>query len=443
MCDTFVALSSETASGNLIFAKNSDREPNEAQAIVRIPAQTTDNEQVECTFITIPQVKSTYEVILSKPFQMWGAEMGINEKGLIIGNEAVFTKVKFTKKNQGLTGMDLLRLALERTATAENAIELITSLLAEYGQDACGGYENRNFYYHNSFILADTQSAWVLETAGKEWVAQKVKNVRSISNGLTIENDYDLISPNAITWAKKQGWLKTGEDFSFRKAYSDSLITYMSSCKIRQSHTQNAIKNQKLTVQTAIQILQSHNLPESDFSPAQASSASVCMHATSMLNPSQTNGSMVVENNVDKPATVWLTGTSMPCLSVFKPFFLGGESIRTDTFLSPSAQMDASLWWQAEKLHRLVCRDYQKAKPLIINELNQLQVDFLQQEAIYRAQNTDLKRLDLFSEECLMAHLEHLKIWSKKIQTLPSKLSTWNPFYRRWVKYYDQKAGII
>ena len=30
MCDTFVALPSHTASGNLIFAKNSDREPNEA-----------------------------------------------------------------------------------------------------------------------------------------------------------------------------------------------------------------------------------------------------------------------------------------------------------------------------------------------------------------------------------------------------------------------------
>ncbi|MCU0444410.1 MAG: C69 family dipeptidase [Microscillaceae bacterium] len=444
MCDTFVALPSHTATGNLIFGKNSDREPNEAQAIVRIPAQILDNKQVRCTYINIPQVESTYEIIVSKPFQMWGAEMGINEKGLVIGNEAVFTKVKFNKKNEGLTGMDLLRLALERADSAERAIELITNLLAEYGQDACGGYENRNFYYHNSFIIADKQTAWVLETAGKEWAAQQVKGFRSISNGLTIENDYDLISPQAINWAKKQGWLKTGEDFSFRKAYSDSLMTYMSSCKIRQQHTQNTLQshNQQLNVQAAIKILQSHNLPAQAFRPAQASSASVCMHATGLLNPSQTTGSMIVENRIDQPATVWLTGTSMPCLSVFKPFFLGGKSILLDQFLAPGVQADDSLWWQAEKLHRLICQDYQKYKSLIINELNDLQTHIFQQATALINQNAELEKLDLLSEESLMAHFESLKIWFKTLHSTPPPKKSWNPFYQRWLKYYDQKAKI-
>ncbi len=43
--------------------------------------------------------------------------MGVNEKGMVIGNEALFTKVK-QEKAPGLIGMDLLRLALERGGDA-------------------------------------------------------------------------------------------------------------------------------------------------------------------------------------------------------------------------------------------------------------------------------------------------------------------------------------
>lgn len=39
---------------------------------------------------------------------MWGAEMGANEHGLVIGNEAVWTKID-DDKTEKLLGMDLLR----------------------------------------------------------------------------------------------------------------------------------------------------------------------------------------------------------------------------------------------------------------------------------------------------------------------------------------------
>jgi len=35
MCDTIVALGNSTTDGNVLFAKNSDREPNEAHEVVR------------------------------------------------------------------------------------------------------------------------------------------------------------------------------------------------------------------------------------------------------------------------------------------------------------------------------------------------------------------------------------------------------------------------
>ena len=96
MCDTFVALANATRDGSVIFGKNSDREPNEAHELVLIPRATHDSSaQVKMTYISIPQVRETNAVLLSKPFWIWGAEMGANEHGVVIGNQAVFTKVPY------------------------------------------------------------------------------------------------------------------------------------------------------------------------------------------------------------------------------------------------------------------------------------------------------------------------------------------------------------
>ena len=69
MCDTMIAPGLITAQGNPIFAKNSDRQPNEAQGLVWSPAKVHEQgSSLQCTYISVPQVKETHAVLLSQPF---------------------------------------------------------------------------------------------------------------------------------------------------------------------------------------------------------------------------------------------------------------------------------------------------------------------------------------------------------------------------------------
>ena len=72
------------------------------------------------------------------------------------------------------SGMDLLRLGLERGRTADDAKRVITDLLERHGQGGSAQHGGRRFY-HNSFIIADPATAWVLETSGRHWVARRVR----------------------------------------------------------------------------------------------------------------------------------------------------------------------------------------------------------------------------------------------------------------------------
>jgi secernin len=124
MCDTIVALPDATADRLLLFGKNSDRERNEAQAVEFMPrAEHAAGTDVACTYIAIPQAPHTHAALLCRPFWMWGAEMGANEHGVVIGNEAVHARMP-PQEEPALTGMDLLRLALERATTATEAVEV-------------------------------------------------------------------------------------------------------------------------------------------------------------------------------------------------------------------------------------------------------------------------------------------------------------------------------
>ena len=174
MCDTLVALPSVTRNQTMVFAKSADCEVNEANAIVRIPrGKHVKGEAVRITHLMIPQAAETYEVILTKAFWTYGCEVGINEYGLSMGEEAVFTD-EMAEAKDGIIGPDLMRLALERSRDCQSAIELMTGLLEKYGQGGSAELKG-NSHFDSSFLMSDMNEAYILETAGRKWAVKKIE----------------------------------------------------------------------------------------------------------------------------------------------------------------------------------------------------------------------------------------------------------------------------
>ncbi len=325
MCDTLIALGNATVDGSVIFAKNSDREPNEAHEILVCPAEKhTSGSMVKCTYIEVPQVEETFAVLLAKPFNIWGAEMGANEHGVVIGNEAVFTRVPYDK-GPGLTGMDMIRLAVERAATARQALDVIVQLLEANGQGGNCGFAHP-FYYHNSFIIGDPRDAWVLETAGKQWAAVQVKDVRTISNQITIGREWDLASSGLVDYAVDRGWCRQRSDFDFGKCYSDPLMTYFSASGHRRNRSSCLLEGSqgKFSVERMMAALRDHGDQHGEgWKPDRGLTGSeMCMHAGfGPVRINQTVGSMVSHLRGDGH-THWVTATSAPCTGVFKPVWI-------------------------------------------------------------------------------------------------------------------------
>jgi secernin len=321
MCDTQVLVEA----GAVWFAKNSDREPSEPQPVVRLPAVRGDPAPtVRATYVDVPQVPDRHAVLLSKPVWCWGAEMGVNERGVAIGNEAIFSRQRTVAP--GLLGMDLVRLGLERAATAAEAVDVMTRLLAQHGQGGPAGFQDKGFCYDSSFLVADATGAWVLETAGREWAQRRVTGAYAISNQLTLDG--------------------------FARRHDTRVLPFFARAADRRAlslrHLQRGAPAS--LVRLALQ-LRAHQGGDED--PARGSNADVCMHAAGFIRRHQTTGSMIARLTAAGP-TALFTGTSAPCLSIFRPAAFAGDFA---VLTPPGKEVEALLWRRHEFLHRRALAD--------------------------------------------------------------------------------------
>jgi len=341
MCDTVVSIGDD----GVLFAKNSDRDANESQGVEWHAAATHDpGARLRCTWIEVPQVASTRAVVVSRPWWMWGAEMGANDAGVVIGNEAVFTTER--PGDPALLGMDLLRLALERASSAHEAVGVLVGLLERHGQGGPCSFERPGFTYDNSFLVADPSGAVVLETAGRHHATEEVTGqVRAISNGLTIE--------------------------SFARRFSRRVRPALTSCVPRRARAEASARGARGPLAMMATLRDHGPRGEPRFSAVNGALRAPCAHAGGLVASTQTTASMVSDLRGDP--LHWMTATSAPCLSVFKP-------VRVDEPLEvPLAQNrfdPACPWWVHERLHRAAMHDWGRFHAVLAAQRDEIERGF-------------------------------------------------------------------
>lgn len=374
---------------------------------------------------------------------MWGAEMGVNEHAVAIGNEAVFTREPYGKE-PGLTGMDLLRLALERADTAQKALEVIVALLETYGQSGDCGFRHP-FYYHNSFLIADPREAWVLETVGRMWAAQRVTaGVRAISNKLTIGHEWDQAAPDLVSYALERRWCRSRETFHFARCYSDFVYTRFGGAQTRLCRSSELLTEQQgtITVETMMAALRDHG-PQAATDPTWGPDRgwwtdTLCVHAGfGPTRPSQTTASMVAHLTEDG-AAVWMTGTSAPCTGLFKPVYIGPEGCSLPNLEpDPADTYDPrSLWWNHEQLHRSVIRDYAHRIAIYRAERDNMEQTFRSEATAART----LAEWVPLTLTCFQQAAEATERWTEAIQAEPIARRPARLFSRAW-RRFDREAG--
>lgn len=386
MCDVLVALPDSTKHNRIIFSKNSDRPAGESQVLYFSTGKKRQTDgNIQCSYIKVPETKEVLSTLGCRPYWCWGYETGMNEADVVGGNAAIFTKSLHDPDNQGqlgLTGMELLRLGLERGHTAKDAVDVIINLLEKYGQwgSAVIGVKHEKGSYDNSFLLADKDEAWVLETSGRRWVAERIRSgIRSISNEPTIRNHWDGASNDLKDFARQSGWWNPAEcEFDFAYVYGDHEHYSRQVSHIRWKRTNQLLKryNGEINVAIMMKILRDHYedtfLDGPQFHPYLPDFHSICMHdSPAHFTWGNTATSVIVELDPKgaKPPLIWFAYLP-PCSSVYTALQfskdipdiftrVGKSGMKVyDPTIVPKDEFDyGSLWWRLYRLIKEVRKD--------------------------------------------------------------------------------------
>lgn len=435
-CDTMVVCAPYTEYGQNVLAKNSDRPTGEPQPLCFYAGREyPDDAVLQTTHLVIPQAKKTYSVIGSRPYWIWGFEMGYNEKGLVIGNEAEGSRLA-PDPEPGLLGMDLLRLGLERAATAREAIDVITSLLAQYGQKARASMLTDRVY-ENTFILSDPEECFVLETAGREWVAKRITEMAGISNCYSIGKEMDMASENVEKIAREHRWLAPDEPFDFAKAYTGRQVGQPAGVQRYRRLNKLLVQKERHNFDSLASILRDHyddELIAPRFGATNGTFRTVCMHMCD-FGTSETSASLLTRYDQEL-GIIARYAPAQPCLSAYIPVYMTDLPQRMQTADKKFDQ--STLWWQAKRLALLVAVDEDAFAPEVRRGLSALENSFKEKAACAENEARALLRADkraearrllaAVTEECTELLFAFAK---EECQRLASKISAVGGLYGR------------
>ena len=174
----------------------------------------------------------------------------MNERQVAIMETTWGGREELARSEGALDYFTLMDLALQRSTTAREAIEVMHQLVQEYGYNATG----------ESFAVCDKNEAWIMELIGKGpgrkgavWVARRVPDdcISAYANssrirqfpqakkadkkkGFCVVEGDCMYSADVISFAREMGWYDGPDaDFSFREAYGPLDFSKIRYCEAR------------------------------------------------------------------------------------------------------------------------------------------------------------------------------------------------------------------
>ena len=210
---------SHTLYGELYFTPAADHEPGAMRKVIEWDTNKPLGE--------IPQPAHTYRVVGN-----------VNEWQVTIAESTWGGRHRLSDKNGIIDYGSLIYIALERSKTAREAIDVMTSLVSEYGYYSSG----------ETFSIGDPNEIWVMDLVGKGtgntgavWVAQRIPDdcISAHANQARIHkfpqakkklnkkmNRYEvgdscMFSADLIPFGRTLGYEGSDADFDFAATFGD------------------------------------------------------------------------------------------------------------------------------------------------------------------------------------------------------------------------------
>lgn len=273
-------------------------------------------------------------------------------------------------------------MALERSRTAREAVQTIGSLLEAHGQFGSGMPMMPIVAgaYDNSFIVADALEAWVVETCGRSWVAQRfTEGTTSISNVPGIRTQWDLASEGLVEHAIERGWwpADAAETFDFTIAICDqtpAIAPAVERARTRASCSAGLLarKTGSVDPRWMMRIARDRSTePSLDLDVT----ASSCI-------------AVLPKGDQAQAVFWWAAGT--PSNGCYVPFFVQssklptilstagtvGRAITPPTRVAKDGFSEESYWWRFRELCDLVRMDYAERNAIVRGALDPLEKSF-------------------------------------------------------------------
>jgi len=221
-CTNFIVAKGASTDGSVICTYNAD-DYGMFQNLCHFPAGKHAKGEMRKVYDWDTNV---YHGEIAEAAETYNVIGNINEWQVTIGETTFGGREELVDPKGILDYGSLIYIALQRSKTAREAINVMTSLVAEYGYNSEG----------ETFTICDPNEAWIMEMIGKGpenkgavWVAMRIPDnaicAHANQSRITKFNLKDkknvLYSKDVISFAREKGFF-TGKDadFSFNAAYA-------------------------------------------------------------------------------------------------------------------------------------------------------------------------------------------------------------------------------